>query len=76
MTHLPLRQVEISAEGASACDDWPSEIRAELADPARDRNELVRDILRDIYFPALRRVKSSAPQSTARDANVPESGSP
>lgn len=53
MTHLPLRPVGVSAASAAAYDEWLSRIEEELADPARDRNELVRDTLREVYFPAL-----------------------
>jgi len=53
MTHLPLRPIGVSDAAAAAYDEWLSRIEAELADPARDRNELVRDALREIYFPAL-----------------------
>jgi acetyltransferase-like isoleucine patch superfamily enzyme len=53
MTHLPLRNVDLSPEAAEACDDWLARIEQELADPSRDRNELVRDALRELYFPAL-----------------------
>lgn len=61
MTHLPLRPVDLPEAAAAAYDDWLSRIEAELADPARDRNELVRDALREIYFPTL-----SADQDEAR----------
>jgi acetyltransferase-like isoleucine patch superfamily enzyme len=53
MTHLPLRPVSVSDASAVPYEEWLSRIETELADPARDRNELVRDTLREIYFPAL-----------------------
>lgn len=53
MTHLPLRTIDVSETAAAAYDEWLSRIETELADPARDRNELVRDALREVYFPAL-----------------------
>jgi acetyltransferase-like isoleucine patch superfamily enzyme len=53
MTHLPLRPVSVSDASAAVYDEWLSRIAAELADPARDRSELARDTLREIYFPAL-----------------------
>lgn len=53
MTHLPLRPVGVSDDAAAAYDEWLSSIETGLADPSRDRDELVRDALRDIYFPAL-----------------------
>ena len=53
MAHLPLRPVDVSEAAAAAYDDWLSRIETQLADPQRDRNELVRDALREIFFPAL-----------------------
>lgn len=53
MAHLPLRPLDISDEDAGAYDEWLSDLESQLADPARDRNDLVRDVLRDIYFPAI-----------------------
>lgn len=53
MTHLPLRAVDVSETAAATYDEWLSRVETGLADPARDRNELVRDTLREIYFPAL-----------------------
>lgn len=53
MAHLPLRSVDVFEPAAAAYDEWLTRIETELADPSRDRNELVRDALREIYFPAL-----------------------
>jgi len=53
MTHLPLRPIEITSEAEGAYDEWLASLASELADPGRDRNELVRDALTGIYLPSL-----------------------
>lgn len=53
MTHLPLRSLDISPEAEHAYDEWLASLASKLADPARDRNELVRDVLTEIYIPSL-----------------------
>ena len=53
VTLLPLRQVEPSAASTTIYDFWLTEVESGLADPERDRNDLVRDLLRDVYYPAL-----------------------
>ncbi|MFW6084290.1 MAG: acyltransferase [Gemmatimonadota bacterium] len=53
MTHLPLRPLGVSEEASSVYEDWLDDLEAQIADPERDPNEMVRDALRDIYFPAL-----------------------
>ncbi len=53
MTHLPLRPLEITPEAEAAYDEWLASLASELADPGRDRNELVRDALTEIYIPTL-----------------------
>lgn len=53
MAHLPLRPLDISDEDAGAYDEWLSDLESQLADPSRDRNDLVRETLRDIFYPGL-----------------------
>ncbi len=53
MAHLPLRPLELESEDSASYDEWLGELEARLADPSRDRNELVRDTLRQLFFPAL-----------------------
>lgn len=53
MAHLPLRPLELTSEDSATYDEWLGELEDQLADPARDRNELVRDTLRPLFFPAL-----------------------
>ena len=53
MTHLPLRPLEITPEADSGYDEWLASLASSLADPERDRNDLVRDTLTQIYFPSL-----------------------
>jgi acetyltransferase-like isoleucine patch superfamily enzyme len=53
VTHLPLRNVAISAESAQLYETWLEGIRKRLEDADLDRDRLVADVLREIYFPAL-----------------------
>lgn len=53
MAHLPLRPLELTSEDSATYDQWLGELEAQLADPSRDRNELVRETLRQLFFPAL-----------------------
>lgn len=53
MAHLPLRPLELTSEDSATYDEWLGELEARLADPSRDRNEIVRDTLRHLFFPAL-----------------------
>ncbi len=53
MTHLPLSPVEITPEADAAYDEWLAALASSLADPERDRNDLVRDTLTQIYVPSL-----------------------
>jgi acetyltransferase-like isoleucine patch superfamily enzyme len=53
MPHLPLRPLEVSSEDSATYDAWLRELGDQLADPSRDRNELVRDTLRELFFPTL-----------------------
>ncbi|MFW6089894.1 MAG: hypothetical protein ACODAB_09080 [Gemmatimonadota bacterium] len=56
MAHLPLR---------------PLELEAQLADAARDRNELVRDTLRQLFLPALAPDQDET-RLPASDVNLPD----
>jgi acetyltransferase-like isoleucine patch superfamily enzyme len=53
VTYLPLREVETAGEASALYDVWLEEIGERLARRDQDRNHVVRDILREIYFPAL-----------------------
>ncbi len=53
MTLLPLKQVDPSEPAVAAYDAWLDEIAGQLAEPERDRNEICRRVLRDIYLPAI-----------------------
>ncbi|MBT8461353.1 MAG: acyltransferase [Gemmatimonadetes bacterium] len=53
MTFLPLREVATSRESADLYDAWLRETGAALEDGDRDRNAVVRDLLKQIYFPSL-----------------------
>ena len=53
MTHLPLRPLDISPEAEHAYAEWLASLASKLADPERDRSELVRDVLTEIYIPSL-----------------------
>lgn len=53
MAHLPLRPLESAPSATDAYDAWLDDVSGQLADPARDRNDLVRAHLRQIYFPTL-----------------------
>jgi len=53
MAHLPLRPLDISSVASATYEEWLADLDAQLADPSRDRDELVRETLRDIFYPAL-----------------------
>ena len=53
MTYLPLRHVDTADEAQHLYDSWLEEIRTRLEDSAVDRNELVRSVLRNLYFPQI-----------------------
>jgi acetyltransferase-like isoleucine patch superfamily enzyme len=53
MAFLPLRQVPLPPDTASAYDGWLQRIGDQLADPACDRWELCRRVLTGIYYPHL-----------------------
>jgi acetyltransferase-like isoleucine patch superfamily enzyme len=53
MAFLPLRPVPIAPTAERLYDEWLGALEAELRDPACDRNELCRRVLREIYFPEL-----------------------
>jgi len=53
MTHLPLRPLDITLEAEATYEEWLASLASNLADPERDRNELVRDALTEIYVPSL-----------------------
>jgi acetyltransferase-like isoleucine patch superfamily enzyme len=55
MPYRALRPLEPVGEGADAYDAWLAELADRLEDTDTDRNELCRQVLRDIYFPALPR---------------------
>lgn len=53
VTYLPLREVETTGEASALYDAWLGDVGERLAGTDTDRDEVVRDILRGIYFPAL-----------------------
>ncbi len=53
MPHLPLRPLDITPEAEATYEEWLASLASNLADPERDRNELVRDALTEIYLPSL-----------------------
>jgi acetyltransferase-like isoleucine patch superfamily enzyme len=53
MAFLPLRQVPLPPDTASAYDGWLQRVADELDDPACDRWELCRQVLTEIYYPQL-----------------------
>ena len=53
MTYLPLRDVATSSESVDIYGAWLASIAKQLQDGDRDRNVVVRNLLREIYFPAL-----------------------
>jgi acetyltransferase-like isoleucine patch superfamily enzyme len=55
MVLRPLRPLTPSQTATELYDDWLAELEDRLADPETDRNALCRDVLRDLYFPALPR---------------------
>ena len=53
MTYLPLRDVATSSESADIYGAWLASIEERLQDADQDRNVVARNVLREIYFPAL-----------------------
>jgi acetyltransferase-like isoleucine patch superfamily enzyme len=53
VTYLPLREVETTGQASPLCDAWLNEVKEQLTRSDRDRNDVAREILRGIYFPAL-----------------------
>ena len=53
MTYLPLRKVETTGEASPLYDAWLNEVEEQLTHTDRDRNDVAREVLRGIYFPAL-----------------------
>lgn len=53
MVHRPYRSISPRDAAHAAYDAWLEELEERLADPDVDRNELVRDTLRDIYYPRI-----------------------
>lgn len=53
MTYLPLNNVVPGQDAVAVYGEWLARIRGGLEDPERDRNGFVREILRELYFPAL-----------------------
>jgi len=51
MAFLPLRGVEVADQAGEAYERWLGELEAALADPARERNELCRRVLTELYYP-------------------------
>jgi len=51
MAFLPLRGVEVADHAVEAYERWLGELEAALADPARDRNDLCRRVLTELYYP-------------------------
>lgn len=51
MAFLPLRGVEVADHAGEAYERWLGELEAALGDPARDRNELCRRVLTELYYP-------------------------
>ncbi|MEK6254175.1 MAG: hypothetical protein N2B05_05730, partial [Gemmatimonadales bacterium] len=53
MTYLPLRDLATSSESVDTYGAWLASIEKQLQDGDRDRNVVVRNLLQEIYFPAL-----------------------
>jgi len=53
MDHFPLRTTLVPEATRQSYDAWLERIDRELDDPACDRNELCRQVLTEIYYPAL-----------------------
>ncbi len=51
MAFLPLRDVGVAGRAVEAYERWLGELEAALADPTRDRNELCRRVLMELYYP-------------------------
>lgn len=68
MPFLPLRPVPVADAAQSLYDEWLAWLRESLDDPECDRNELVRTVLTDIYFPHLGDVDPGDLSHTARIA--------
>lgn len=67
MSFFPLRPVPVADGAASLYNEWLVWLGESLDDPACDRNELCREILTDIYYPAL---KSSSQASLSTSSRV------
>lgn len=68
MPFLPLRPVPVADGAQSLYDEWLAWLRESLDDPDCDRNELVRTVLTDIYFPHLADADPADLSHTARIA--------
>ncbi len=53
MSFLPLRAAPVAPDADSLYREWLAWLGEALTDPTVDRNDLVRDILTDLYFPGL-----------------------
>ncbi len=53
MSFLPLRPVPVADRASALYEEWLSWLGEELERPDCDRNELVRTVLTDIYYPEL-----------------------
>ena len=68
MSFLPLRPVSIADGADTLYQEWLSWLAEELGRPDCDRNELVRTVLTDIYFPELALRDASTLSRTAQVA--------
>jgi acetyltransferase-like isoleucine patch superfamily enzyme len=68
MPFLPLRPVPVAAAADALYREWLSWLGEELERPDCDRNELVRTVLTDIYFPELAGRDSSTLSRSAQVA--------
>lgn len=53
MVHRPLRPLAPSADATALYDRWLEWLDERLRDPGTDRNDLCREVLRGLFFPAL-----------------------
>ena len=68
MPFFPLRPVPVAAGADTLYQEWLSWLAEELGRPDCDRNELVRTVLTDIYFPELAGRDASTLSRTAQVA--------
>ena len=68
MPFLPLRSVPLPSATATVYDAWLGWIAERLEDGATDRNQLCRDVLTQLYFPALASTPPDALPAGARIA--------